>query len=90
MRKYVYIAAFLMAATSCKVASTLAETATELLRGEVVARAGSHILHREQLESYIPTGVSREDSINLAHQYINSRKRRKTYRQNWKITAGRS
>lgn len=72
MRKYVYIAAFLMAATSCKVASTLAETATELLRGEVVARAGSHILHREQLESYIPTGVSREDSINLAHQYINA------------------
>ena len=38
MRKYVYIAAFLMAATSCKVASTLAETATELLRGEVLTR----------------------------------------------------
>lgn len=72
MRKYVYIAVLLMAATSCKVATTIADTANELLRGEVVARAGSHKLHREQLESYIPTGVSREDSINLAHQYINA------------------
>ena len=72
MRKYVYIAALLMAATSCKVATTIADTASELLSGEVVARAGSHKLHREQLESYIPTGVSREDSINLAHQYINA------------------
>ena len=72
MRKYVYIAFLLMAATSCKVATTIADTASELLRGEVVARAGSHKLHREQLESYIPTGVSREDSINLAHQYIHA------------------
>lgn len=72
MRKCVYIAVLLMAATSCKVATTIADTATELLRGEVVARAGSHKLHREQLESYIPTGVSREDSIDLAHQYINA------------------
>lgn len=72
MRKCVYIAVLLMAATSCKVATTIADTASELLRGEVVARAGSHKLHREQLENYIPTGVSREDSINLAHQYINA------------------
>jgi hypothetical protein len=72
MRKYVYIAVLLMAATSCKVATTIVDTTSELLRGEVVARAGSHKLHREQLESYIPTGVSREDSINLAHQYINA------------------
>lgn len=72
MRKCVYIAVLLMAVTSCKVATTIADTASELLRGEVVARAGSHKLHREQLENYIPTGVSREDSINLAHQYINA------------------
>ena len=72
MRKYVYIAALLVAATSCKVATTIADTASELLRGEVVARAGSHKLHRTQLESYIPSGVSREDSINLAHRYINA------------------
>lgn len=72
MRKYVYIAVLLMAATSCKVATTIVDTTNELLRGEIVARAGSHKLHREQLESYIPTGVSREDSINLAHQYINA------------------
>jgi hypothetical protein len=72
MRKYVYIAVLLMAASSCKVATTIVDTTNELLRGEVVARAGSHKLHREQLESYIPTGVSREDSINLAHQYINA------------------
>ena len=72
MRKYVYIAVLLMAASSCKVATTIVDTTNELLRGEIVARAGSHKLHREQLESYIPTGVSREDSINLAHQYINA------------------
>jgi len=72
MRKYVYIAALLLAATSCKVASTIADTANELLRGEVVARAGTHKLHRTQLESYIPAGVSREDSINLAHRYIHA------------------
>lgn len=72
MRKYVYIAVLLMAVTSCKVATTIVDTTNELLRGEIVARAGSHKLHREQLESYIPTGVSREDSINLAHQYINA------------------
>ena len=72
MRKYVYIAVLLMAVTSCKVATAIVDTTNELLRGEIVARAGSHKLHREQLESYIPTGVSREDSINLAHQYINA------------------
>lgn len=72
MRKYVYIAFLFLAATSCKMATTLVDTAGELLRGEVVARAGTHRLHREQLENYIPAGVSREDSINLAHQYINA------------------
>jgi hypothetical protein len=48
----------------------LGDTATELFKGEVVARVGDHRLHRTQLESYIPAGVSSEDSTRLAQQYI--------------------
>ena len=66
MRKCVCIALVALAAVSCK----LADTAAELFRGEVVARAGDHKLHRSQLESYIPQGVSAQDSAQLARQYI--------------------
>ena len=72
MRKYLYICILLLAASSCKVATTIADTASELFRGEVVARAGEHRLYRSQLESYIPSGVSAQDSANLARQYIES------------------
>lgn len=72
MRKWFYISFLLLAVVSCKMAETLADTATELFRGEVVAQVGSHKLHRSQLESYIPHGVSSQDSINLARQYINA------------------
>jgi hypothetical protein len=48
----------------------LGDTAAELFNGEVVARVGEHRLHRAQLESYIPAGVSSEDSVGLAQQYI--------------------
>ena len=65
----IYFLAFL-AAVSCKTVSHLQETATELFRGEVVAKVGDHRLHRSQLESYIPAGVSAEDSAALARQYI--------------------
>jgi hypothetical protein len=62
----------LLAAVSCKTVNHLQETATELFRGEVVAKVGDHRLHRAELESYIPAGVSPEDSVSLARQFIQS------------------
>ena len=62
----------LLAAVSCKTVTHLQETATELFRGEVVAKVGDHRLHRAELESYIPAGVSAEDSASLARQFIQS------------------
>ncbi len=40
--------------------------------GEVVAKAGAYELYLNELEAYIPKGLSVEDSTNLAHQYIDS------------------
>ena len=68
-RHIIYILA-LAGAVSCKAVTHLQETATELFRGEVVAKVGDERLHRSQLESYIPAGVSAEDSAALARQYI--------------------
>ena len=69
MKRILLIAVAALAAfTSCK--GTFSEAAAELLRGEVVARAGNHKLHRAELENYIPAGVSPEDSANLASSYI--------------------
>ena len=55
--------------SSCK---SFSEATAELFRGEVVARAGEHKLHRSELEKFIPAGVSPEDSANLAARYINA------------------
>ncbi len=70
MKKWLFIALASLAVLSCKMVNRLGDTANELFKGEVVARAGEHRLHRSQLESYIPTGVSSEDSARLAQQYI--------------------
>lgn len=70
MKKLWFIALLLLSAVSCRMATTLADTATDLLRGEVVARVGDHRLHRSELENYIPGGVNESDSIALAQQYI--------------------
>ena len=70
MKKWLFIALASLALLSCKMVNRLGDTANELFKGEVVARAGEHRLHRSQLESYIPTGVSSEDSTRLAQQYI--------------------
>lgn len=72
MRKLPYIGILLVAVCSCKVVNTLTDTANELFRGEVVARAGDHVLHLSELEQYIPQGVSSEDSTKLARQYIDA------------------
>lgn len=68
--KHIIYLLALLGAVSCKAVTHLHEGATELFRGELVARVGDHRLHRSQLESYIPAGVSAEDSAALAHQYI--------------------
>ena len=70
MRKIGIIALLALCSVSCKMAGQFQDTATELLRGEVVARVGKHQLHRAQLEQYIPAGVSGEDSAGLARRYI--------------------
>lgn len=72
MRKLPYIGILLLAVCSCKVVNTLTDTANELFRGEVVARAGDHVLHLSELEQYIPQGVSSEDSTKLARQFIDA------------------
>lgn len=72
MRKLPYIGILLVAVCSCKVVNTLTDTANELFRGEVVARAGDHVLHLSELEQYIPQGVSSEDSTKLARQFIDA------------------
>ena len=70
MTKRIFIAiTALLAIVSCK---DITETTAELFRGEVVARAGDHRLHRSELEKFIPAGVSPEDSANLAARYINA------------------
>ena len=40
--------------------------------GKVVAKVGSHKLYSTDIERYIPSGLSAEDSTRLAAQYINS------------------
>ena len=69
IKHIIYILA-LLGTVSCKTVTHLQETATELFRGEVVAKVGDKRLHRTELESYIPAGVSAEDSAALARQYI--------------------
>ena len=71
-KRVLIILAVLAAMTSCKSAERFREATQELFRGEVVARAGEHKLHRSDLEQFIPKGVSPEDSANLAARYINA------------------
>ena len=70
MRKALYILVFALLAFSCKMSRQFSDAASELFRGEAVAKVGNHKLYRNQLQSYIPTGVSPEDSASLAASYI--------------------
>ncbi len=70
MKNWIIIGFAALCVLSCKMVDRLGDSATELFKGEVVARIGEHRLHRSQLESYIPAGVSPEDSAALAQQYI--------------------
>ena len=72
MKKMLPILAALALALSCNSLHKVAETASELFGDEVVARVGDHKLHESELRSYIPAGVTSEDSLSLAQQYIQS------------------
>ncbi len=72
MRKVFYILLLSLLAVSCKMTRHFQDAASELFRGEVVAKVGNHKLYRSQLQSYIPAGVSPDDSTRLARQWINA------------------
>ena len=58
--------------SSCQLVHRVSDTAAELFGDEVVARVGDHRLQRSEVAAYIPAGVSSEDSLALARQYINA------------------
>lgn len=69
MRRGAFIAIIvivLSAVSSCRAISSL------LHDDEAVAQVGDAKLYRAQLDALIPKGLSPEDSISLARQYINS------------------
>ena len=72
VKKIGILLVLLVTAVSCKMVNQLQETASELFRGDVVARVGDHQLYRSQLDAYVPAGVSPEDSASLARQWINA------------------
>ena len=72
MKKALYILVLVLMAVSCKMTRHFTDAATELFRGEAVARVGNHKLYRNELQNYIPAGVSPEDSAGLAASYINA------------------
>lgn len=70
MRKELYIIAAILivlpALSSCRAISSF------LRGGEVIAAVGGEKLYRTDLDKVIPKGLSKEDSIYLAKQYINT------------------
>lgn len=72
MKKVVYILLLALLAVSCKMTRQFQDAASEMFRGEVVAKVNNHKLYRSQLQKYIPAGVSPEDSASLARQWVNA------------------
>ena len=70
MKKCALLIALL--AVSCQMVHRVTDSAAELFGDAVVARVGDHRLMRSELAEYIPAGVSSEDSLALAQQYIKS------------------
>lgn len=70
MRRIVHITAILGIVlpilSSCKTISDFLD------KGEIVAKVGDAKLMMEELQKVIPNGISSEDSITFARQYINS------------------
>jgi hypothetical protein len=70
MKKFALLLA--LVAVSCQMVHRVTDSAAELFGDGVVARVGEHRLMRSELAEYIPAGVSSEDSLSLAHRYINA------------------
>ena len=68
MKKFALLIA--LVAVSCQMVHRVTDSAAELFGDAVVARVGEHRLMRSELAEYIPAGVSSEDSLGLAQQYI--------------------
>lgn len=66
MKRALAISLTALALVSCNFVTSLVH------EGELVAKAGSHELYSTELESYIPKGLSPEDSTSFAQQYINT------------------
>ncbi len=66
VHKIAIIGIVLSALVSCRAISSF------LNNEEAVAEVGSEKLYRKELNSLIPKGMAKEDSIRLARQYINS------------------
>ncbi len=66
VHKIAIISIVLSAMVSCRAISSF------LSNDEAVAEVGSEKLYRSELNSLIPKGISKEDSVRLARQYINS------------------
>ena len=87
-------------AVSCQMVHRVTDTAAELFGDGVVARVGDHRLMRSELAEYIPAGVSSEDSLGLAQQYIKAScswtwrnpafpRKNRTCPRNWRNIAAR-
>ena len=72
MKRFLLLAFVFSLALSCNLMQKVKDTASELFGDEVVAKVGDRKLYRSELDAYIPDGVSREDSIALAMQFINT------------------
>ena len=70
MKKSIVLMALL--AVSCQMVHRVSDTAAELFGDGVAARVGEHRLMRSEVAAFIPAGVSSEDSLALAQQYINA------------------
>lgn len=66
MRKILSIVLTMLALSSCNVINSL------LHDDQLVASVGKHKLYRSQLDAYLPSYISAEDSARLAGQYINN------------------
>lgn len=66
MRRFFAFVLTLAALCSCNAVQSLIHD------GEVVARVGSEKLYRSDVDAVVPDFASPEDSVALAHQYINS------------------
>jgi len=70
MRKCIEL--FVLLSLCCAVIQSCELISSIIHDDDVVARIGTKKLYRSQLNGYIPTGISPEDSINLSLQFIDS------------------